>query len=82
MGGEDLELENVERIERLLIEKHGELSPSLANSIQSIKTNLKLYLVDDALLNRINEDMYQASLLDDIKEAEEIIKNLSSTFWE
>ena len=77
-----MELENVERIERLLVEKHGNLSASLMNSLNSIKTNLKLYLIDDILLNRINEDMYRASLVDDIKEVENIIKHLNSTFWE
>ena len=82
MYGEDQELENVERIERLLIEKHGVLSSSLSSSLNSIKTNLKLYLIDDILLNRINEDMYTASLLDEVKEVESIIKNLSHTFWE
>lgn len=82
MYGEDIELENVERIERLLIQKHGELSASLSNNIKTIKTNLHLYLIDDVLLNRINEEMYAASLLEDIKEVDAIIRDLTQTFWD
>lgn len=82
MYGEDLELENVERIERLLVDKHGTLSVSLTNNINTIKTNLRLYLIDDGLLNRINEEMYKASQLDDIKEVESIIRQLTQTFWD
>ncbi len=77
-----MELENVERIERQLIQKHGQLSASLTNSFTSIKENLRLYLIDDVLLNRINEEMYAASLLEDIKEVEIKVKQLSSTFWD
>ena len=82
MGGEDVELDNVERIERLLIGKYGTLSTSLTNNINTIKTNLRLYLIDKELLDRINEEMYTATLKEDIKEVEEIIKHLTQTFWE
>lgn len=82
MNIEDIELENVERIERQLIEKHGTLSASLTNSIKTIKTNLKLYSIDEELLNRVNEEMYEAGQEEDIKDVETKIKHLSSTFWD
>ena len=82
MYGEDLELENVERIERQLIQNFGELSASLTSSIKTIKDNLQKYLIMEAHLNRINEEMYLAGQLEDIKEAEAMIKHLAQTFWE
>ena len=82
MYGEDLELDNVIRIEQILIRKHNSLPTSLINNINTIKTNLKLYLIDDVLLNRINEEMYKVSLLEDVKEVETVIRELTQTFWD
>lgn len=82
MYGEDLELDNVIRIEGILIREHKSLPTSLANNINTIKNNLKLYLIDDVLLNRINEEMYKASQLKDLKEVETVIRELTQTFWE
>lgn len=82
MYGEDLELDNVIRIEGILIREHKSLPTSLTNNINTIKTNLKLYLIDDVLLNRINEEMYKASQLKDLKEVETVVRELTQTFWE
>lgn len=82
MYGEDLELDNVIRIEEILIREHKSLPTSLTNNINTIKTNLKMYLIDDVLLNRINEEMYKASQLKDLKEVETVIRELTQTFWE
>lgn len=82
MYGEDLELDNVIRIEGILIREHKSLPTSLTNNINTIKNNLKLYLIDDVLLNRINEEMYKASQLKDLKEVETVIRELAQTFWE
>lgn len=82
MYGEDLELDNVIRIEGILIREHKSLPTSLINNINTIKNNLKLYLIDDVLLNRINEEMYKASQLKDLKEVETVIRELAQTFWE
>lgn len=82
MYGEDLELDNVIRIEEILIREHKLLPTSLTNNINTIKNNLKLYLIDDVLLNRINEEMYKASQLKDLKEVEKVIRELTQTFWE
>lgn len=80
--GEDIELDNVERIERMLTQKFGSLSASLTNNIGNIKHNLKTYLIDDILLERINEAMYKTSNLDDIKQVENEIRTLTQTFWD
>lgn len=82
MYGEDLELDNVIRIEEILIREHKSLPTSLTNNINTIKNNLKLYLIDDILLNRINEEMYKASQLKDLKEVETVIRELTQTFWD
>lgn len=82
MNIEDIELENVQRIERQLNEKYVALPTSLNNSIGTIKTNLKLYSIDAELVNRVNEEMYKASQLEDLKEVETIIKHLAQTFWD
>lgn len=82
MYGEDLELDNVIRIEEILIREHKLLPASLTNNINTIKNNLKLYLIDDVLLNRINEEMYKASQLKDLKEVEIVIRELTQTFWD
>lgn len=82
MYGEDLELDNVIRIEGILIREHKSLPTSLINNINTIKNNLKLYLIDDVLLNRINEEMYKASQLKDLKEVETVIRELTQTFWD
>lgn len=82
MNIEDIELENVERIERQLNEKYGVLPASISNSINTIKTNLKLYSIDAELVNRVNEEMYKASQLEDLKEVETVVKHLTQTFWD
>lgn len=82
MYGEDIELENVERIERQLLQNFGELSASVIASINTIKDNLQKYLIMEDHLNRINEEMYLAGQKEDIKEVEAIIKHLSQTFWD
>lgn len=82
MNIEDIELENVERIERQLIERFGALPKALSNNIETIKTNLKLYSIDADLVNRVNEETYNASKMDDLKEVEAAIKELVQTFWE
>lgn len=82
MNLEDIELENVERIERLLLNKHGNLSAQLVRSINSIKSNLRIYEVDKQTLDIVNDVMYKASITDDAKEAETNIKQLADTFWD
>lgn len=82
MSLEDIELENLDRIERLLIEKHGKLSNQLTRSIESIRSNLKLYEFDEALLNRINDVMYKATQEEDAKAVELSVKHLADTLWD
>lgn len=81
MSGEDLELENVDRAERLLVNKYEDLSATLANSFKKIRVNLVEQVVDQKLLDRINDVMYAATLMDDVKDAEVAIKYLADTFW-
>lgn len=82
MNIEDIELENVERIERQLIEKFAALPKALSNNLETIKTNLRLYTIDADLINRVNEEMYNASKLEDIKEVESVVRELTQTFWD
>lgn len=82
MSLEDIELDNVNRIERVLIEKFGKLSNQLNRSIELITTNLKIYEMDKAMLNRINEAMYEASNETDIKAIEINVKHLADTLWD
>ena len=82
MNIEDIELENVERIERQLIEKFAALPKALSNNIETIKTNLKLYSIDADLVNRVNEEMYNASKLEDIKDVESVVREFTQTFWD
>lgn len=82
MNIEDIELENVERIERQLIEKFAALPKALSNNIETIKTNLKLYSIDADLVNRVNEEMYNACKLEDIKDIESVVRELTQTFWD
>lgn len=82
MGLEDIELENVERIERLLVNQHGSLTTQLTRSINNIKNNLRLYEVGKETLDEINGIMYAASLEEDLKVVEMNIKQLSDTFWD
>lgn len=82
MNIEDIELENVERIERQLIEKFAALPKALSNNIETIKTNLKLYSIDADLVNRVNEEMYNASKLEDIKDIESVVREFTQTFWD
>lgn len=82
MSGEDLELENVDRAERLLMNKHGELSTTLVNSFKKIRVNLVEQVVDQKLLDRINDVMYSATLMGDVKDTEDSIKYLADTFWQ
>lgn len=81
MSMEDLEAENVDRIERLLIEKHGKLSAGLTNNIHRIRQELLQFEIDEILLQRVADVMYEASLVNDIKNVEESIKYLSDTFY-
>lgn len=82
MSLEDIELENVDRIERLLIQKHGELSNQLMKNIETIKSNLKSFEIDKKLLDRINDVMYNASLTENIEEVEASVRHLAVTFWD
>lgn len=81
MALEDIEIDNIERIERLLENKHGKLSSGLSRSIETLRIELKEYEFDEKLLDRINNVMYAASMSDDIKEIEDSIKHLVSTLW-
>ena len=76
-----MELENVERIEKLLRERF-KFTKLLERSFNNIKHNLRTYEVDERLLERVNNTLYDAHLLDDAKQIEEIVKELSSSFWE
>lgn len=82
MSLEDIELENLNRIERLLIEKHGKLSKRLTRSIGIMREFLEIYEIDESTLDRVNDEMYKASKMDDVKEVEDAVKNLADTFWD
>lgn len=82
MSGEDLEIENVDRAERLLMNKYGDLSMTLVNSFNKIRESLVEYEVDQRLLDRISDVMYSATLVESVKDAELSIKYLADTFWQ
>jgi hypothetical protein len=79
---EEIERDNLDRIERLLIDKHGQLSGQLTRSIELIRHNLTKYEIGETILDRINDSMYEVSLLEDIKVAEEEVKHLADTLWD
>jgi len=79
---EKIELENLNRIERLLTVEYGELPKGLINNVDRIRQDLLLYEIDDRLLARIADTMHQATLADNIKEAEALVKYLVDTFWQ
>lgn len=81
MSGEDLEIENVDRAERLLINKYVSIPNNLIASIDKIRQNLVSHEVDQKLLDRINDVMYKATLMNDLKDVEDSIKYLADTFW-
>lgn len=78
---EDLEIENVDRAERLLIAKYGELSKGLTNGIDKIRQILVESEIGSRLLDRIADVMYKVSLMEDINEVEAAVKYLNDTFW-
>lgn len=82
MSIEDMEIENLDRIERLLAQNHGELSTSLTNNIDKIRQNLVSYEVGHILTERIADEMYQVTKLDDMKDIENNVKYLADTFWQ
>lgn len=82
MSAEDLEIENVDRAERLLSNQHGSLPSGLINNISKIRQSLVLYEVDERLLTRISDVMYEITKLNDLKEVEVSVKHLSDTFWD
>lgn len=80
-SAEDLEIENLDRYERVLADKHGQLSSSLAGNINRIREDLLTYEIDEKLLARVSDVMYEASEMDDIKSIEYTVKYLVDTFW-
>lgn len=81
MSPEEIELDNLKRYERMLIEKHGELSRGLEGNINRIKSDLSTYEIDDILLTRVSDVLYEVVQLDDIREVETEVKHLVDTFW-
>lgn len=81
MSIEDLEIENVDRAERLLIAKYGELSKTLVGWIDKMRQILAEHEIDERLLNRIADVMYKVSLMDSIEDVEVAVKYLNDTFW-
>lgn len=82
LGAEDLEVENLDRNEKLLIKKHGKLSRGLENNIDKIRQMLLVYEIDDVLLSRVSDVMYEATKMEDLKSVEASVKHLADTFWE
>lgn len=81
MSMEDIEIENIDRAERLLEEKHGELPKSLTSQLNKIREDLSNYEIGQVLLDRISDVMYNIPTLSDIKKVEQQVKHLSDTFW-
>lgn len=77
-----MELDNLERYERVLAEKYGKLSNSLETSISKMKKELELYEIGEELLSRIGHEMYDIIKLDNVKEVEQQVKHLADTFWD
>lgn len=80
MSIEDIEIENIDRAERLIVEKHGELPKSLENHLNGFRETLMSYEIDEVLLSRISDVMYEVSSLESMKEIEEKVKYLNDTF--
>lgn len=81
LSGEDLGIENVDRAERLLVEKYGELSKSLSSWLSKMRQILVEHEIDDRLLGRIADVMYEVPLMDNIDDVEVAVKYLNDTFW-
>lgn len=82
MSGEELEIENVDRAERVLTQKYETLSNSLVKNFEKIRHELETYEIGEKILARVGEVMYKISNMDDIKEIEEEVKYLSDTFYQ
>lgn len=81
MSMEDLEIENIDRAERLLISKYGELSKTLTGWIDKMRLILAEHEIDERLLKRIADVMYDVSLMDNMADVEIAVKYLNDTFW-
>lgn len=81
MSMEDLEIENIDRAERVLNSKYGELSKTLTGWIDKMRQILTEHEIDERLLNRIADTMYDVSLMDNIEDVEAAVKYLNDTFW-
>lgn len=82
MNMEDIEIENVDRAERLLTNQYGELPDGLLKNIDKVRQNLVSYDIDEKLLARISDVMYEATLSNDLKVVEVAVKYLADTFWD
>lgn len=81
MSMEDLEIENIDRAERLLIGKYGELSKTLTGWIDKMRQTLAEHEIDERLLGRIADVMYEVSLMESVEDVEVAVKYLNDTFW-
>lgn len=81
MSLEEIELDNLNRLERQLRRKHGELSRTLENGLGNIRENLELYEIDKRLLDRVNYVLNECLELEDLGEVETSIRHLVDTFW-
>jgi hypothetical protein len=81
MSPEDIEVENVDRAERLLVERFEKLPNGVVSNIDKIRQNLITYEIGGIILDRIATVMYEVSLMDELSEIEESIKYLSDTLW-
>lgn len=81
MSAEDIEIENVDRAERLLVEKHGELSNGLVSHLNRFRNELTQYEIDETLLDRISVAMYEIVDMSDVKDVEVAVKHLNDTFY-
>lgn len=81
MSMEDLEVENLNRYEKLLTEKHGELPKGLENNINKMRKDLMIYEIGGRVLTRVSDVLYDALEEEDIKVVEQNIKYLADTFW-
>lgn len=81
MSMEDLGIENIDRAERVLTSKYGELSKTLTSWIDKMRQILAEHEIDERLLDRIAVAMYDVSLMDSIEEVETAVKYLNDTFW-
>lgn len=81
MNLEEVELDNLNRVERQLIRKHGELNRTLENGIDNLRENLELYEIDERLLDRVNYTMNECLEMDDLDGIERSVRELVNTFW-